>query len=380
MNVYKKNNSPYWHFAPTLTIGTGRRQHVINSNLTDKRAATDVMRKTVLLAESVEAQVPLTPELRRWLDNMNPKLRKRLTSLGLIGEADAAAANGVGQHVEEYLADCLGRGDGNDFVKIKRSQLNAMLNHTGAKRFADLSVDAVAKYLSSLKTTGKSNRTRNQHRATTIAWLNWCVARGRLDHHRLDTIPRLNEDLDRKRNRRAATEAEIERLLEVMPPHRQLVFLAAVFTGLRRGELNQIERRDIDLTRRTLTVRAEVGKTKKPAMIPLHAILVESLHERIVRMRATDLVFKPVPMMKTFRRDLERAGIEYKDENGRQLDFHALRSTFATRLLRSGIHPAVARRYTRHASVKTLEKHYDMLGLDDAMRDIDKLPGIGEGC
>lgn len=347
--------------------------------MTDKRAATEVMRKTVLLAESIEAQVPLTPELRRWLEHMKPKLRKRLTTLGLIGDSDAAAATGVTQHVEDYLADCLSRGDGEAYVKVKQSQLTAMLGGVGAKRLADLTVDTVSNYLAGLRSQGKSPRTRNQHRATVIAWLNWCVSRARLDHHRLDTIPRLNEDLDRKRKRRAATDEEIEKLLDAMPPHRRLVLLAAVFTGLRRGELNQIERRDLNLDQRMLTVRAEVGKTKKPSVIPLHSELCQALRDSVGAMRPTERVFKPVPMMKTFRRDLERAGIDFKDENGRQLDFHALRGTFATRLLRSGIHPSVARRYTRHASVKTLEKHYDMLGLDDAMRDIDKLPGIGDG-
>ena len=74
--------------------------------------------------------------------------------------------------------------------------------------------------------------------------------------------------------------------------------------------------------------------------------------------------------------DLAKAGIAYPDENGRQLDFHALRGTFATRLLRQGVPPSVARRLTRHASVKTLEKHYDKLGLADAVAAMKKLPGV----
>ena len=102
--------------------------------------------------------------------------------------------------------------------------------------------------------------------------------------------------------------------------------------------------------------------------------------ERRASVEPTDRVSEPVPIVKTIRRDLERAGIDYKDENGRQLAFHALRPTFATRLLRSGIHPSVAIRFTRHGSVKTLEKHYDKLGLEDAKAVIDKLPGIGENA
>jgi len=46
-------------------------------------------------------------------------------------------------------------------------------------------------------------------------------------------------------------------------------------------------------------------------------------------------------------------------------------------LLRTGVPPAIARRLTRHASVQTLEKHYDKLGLNDAQNVINQLPSIG---
>lgn len=217
MDVYKKTNSPYWYFAPTLSVGGARRQHPISTYLKDQRAAREVMRKTVLLAESVEAQVPLMPELRRWLEAMNPKLRKKLVALGLVDDRDAAAADSIEQHIEDYLADCLANGHGNDFVKIKRSQLKSLLKHAAAKRLSDLTPDAVSRFLASLIEAGKSHRTRNQHRASAVSWLNWCVDRGRLDGHRVNRIGRLNEKIDRRRHRRAATDDEIERLLESCP-------------------------------------------------------------------------------------------------------------------------------------------------------------------
>ncbi len=80
--------------------------------------------------------------------------------------------------------------------------------------------------------------------------------------------------------------------------------------------------------------------------------------------------------MKTFRGDLKRAGIKYTDAQGSQLDFHALRVTFATRLLREGVPPSIARRLTRHKSVKTLERYYDKLGLEDAKGAMKQLPGV----
>ena len=80
--------------------------------------------------------------------------------------------------------------------------------------------------------------------------------------------------------------------------------------------------------------------------------------------------------METHRRDLEKAGIAYRDADGRYLDFHAIRSTFAPRLSRQGVRPSRAIRLTRHACIRTLENHYDKLGLDDARAGLDQLPGF----
>lgn len=282
----------------------------------------------------------------------------------------------VADHVEDYLAACRFEGMGLAFERIKRSQLRRLVEHAGARRLAHLTPDGLSAYLQTLKEQGRSNRTINQHRATAVAFANWCVKERRLELHALDRVPRLNEEVGRKRVRRAATEDELRRFLDAAPPERRFRYAAALHTGLRRGELKAIERRDIDLDAGTLTVRAEVSKSGRSHVLPLHQELLKELANRIAGLRPNDRVFIPVPTIRTFKRDLERAGIPFRDENGRQLDFHALRATFATRLLRQGVPSAVARQLTRHASVRTLEKHYDRIGLADAVEAMRKLPGV----
>ncbi|MBP5233388.1 MAG: site-specific integrase [Planctomycetes bacterium] len=49
--------------------------------------------------------------------------------------------------------------------------------------------------------------------------------------------------------------------------------------------------------------------------------------------------------------DLQAAGIAVTDANGKVLDFHALRHTFATRHARSGAKPQVLQRLMRHSSI-----------------------------
>ncbi len=377
MNLYKKSGSRYWHFAIVTGTGSDRGQKVVNTQATDQRVAHEILHRTQLLVESIEGGMGLSPTLRNWLTTMHPKLRKRLERLGLIEAADAASVQTIAKHIDDYLAACRFQGMGEAYGRIKKSQLAAFVDHGKARSLADLTADRVSAFLGSLKDRGLSNRTLNQHRSTLIAFANWCIKQGRNDRHNLGTqVPRLNEEVGKRRSRRAATKEEITGLLDAASDHRRFVYLAALLTGLRRGELGQIQWRDIDLTQRTMTVRAEVAKTSKPSIQPLHADMLKLLVARAAGRQPDDLVFAPVPRIETFKRDLKRAGISFKDENDRQLDFHALRATFATMLLREAVPVSIARQLTRHASAKTLEKHYDRLGLADAAEAIKRLPGL----
>lgn len=81
-------------------------------------------------------------------------------------------------------------------------------------------------------------------------------------------------------------------------------------------------------------------------------------------------VFKGhVPTMETLRRDLSRAGIVYKDEQGRRADFHSLRVTFSTNLVLAKVHPVVAKELMRHGDIRQTMKCY---------MDVSQLP-VAEG-
>ena len=71
---------------------------------------------------------------------------------------------------------------------------------------------------------------------------------------------------------------EIQRLLAVAWP-RKAIYLTAVFTGLRRGELAALEWGDVHLNNPNpfLNVRASTTKNHRQAVIPLHRDVVTEL-------------------------------------------------------------------------------------------------------
>jgi len=314
----------------------------------------------------------------------------------------------VGEHVVAYLAWCEAGGQDAQHRATKRLHLERCAKFLRASRLSDITPDGVSRFLRALRIetaragasaqqaggsakkarTSKpaSARTVNAHRQDLVAFTAWCVKTGRLRDNPLSVVPRANERTDRRRERRAFTAEELGSLLAMVRKQdqektrgrprasRYLVYLSAVLTGLRRGELQRLEWRDLDLEAATLRVRADISKAGREDILPLHPRLAAELRSarpECVLPRAR--VFWTMPSARTFKLDLKRAGIDREDEEGRVVDFHSLRGTLATELARIGTAPQIAMRILRHAKVDTTLKHYTHLRVEDAARALARI-------
>lgn len=218
----------------------------------------------------------------------------------------------------------------------------------------------------------------NHLREVLNAFLNWCVKTSRLVATPMAVVPKLAQDLDRRRERRALTVAELRELLLVAEKHgRKLWYLMALWGGLRRSELLRVTWGDVDLERGVLVVRW--GKARRVDEVPLHPELLAALRKvkrSLSVVSNSDRIFPKEVTNLTRRRDFERAGIEHQDQFGKHADLHALRSTLATMLARNGVAPQVGRGILRHADYATTLKHYTKLELLDAKGAVDRLPSI----
>ena len=76
------------------------------------------------------------------------------------------------------------------------------------------------------------------------------------------------------------------------------------------------------------------------------------------------------------REDLEAAGIAYRDDSGRVLDFHAFRHTYVTMLARSGAPVKVVQTLARHSDPKLTLNTYTHLTVFDTAAALDALPNL----
>jgi len=180
--------------------------------------------------------------------------------------------------------------------------------------------------------------------------------------------------------RRALSADEVQRLLIKSPPHRALVYLALIYTGLRRAELNGLKWDDFDftVTPTRLRVPSSLSKNRKESTLFLRPELTEA----ILAVKPPDTcadawVFRGmIPRVPTFKSDLKSAGIPFEDARGRRVDLHALRKTYGTMLAAAGVSPRVAMELMRHSDMKLTMGVYTDVAQLPIIQESARLPSL----
>lgn len=185
----------------------------------------------------------------------------------------------------------------------------------------------------------------------------------------------------------------LEKVAEYSPQHFTL-FLAAIHTGLRSGELAGLQWADIDFRGKFLTVRRQakngkVGRTKTSQIrrVDLSDLLVaELVKHRDIQGRnwrsqdkePSEWVFANQagnpPDMKNIK---ERHFLKCLDKAElRRIRFHDLRHTFASLHLQRGESPAWVQKQMGHSSIRVTVDVYGHLIPDKDRAAANKMPGI----
>ena len=78
------------------------------------------------------------------------------------------------------------------------------------------------------------------------------------------------------------------------------------------------------------------------------------------------------------RKEREKASfLKYRDSAGRVADFHALRHTYISRLVRAGVAPAVAKSLARHSTIMLTMDHYTHVSIEEEQSALARLPELG---
>jgi integrase len=302
-------------------------------------------------------------------------------------------------------------------------------------RLADLDQGAFERWLAARTAEGMSARNRNAHREALVSFANWCVRTKppRLAVNPFRGVARANQKADPRRQRRAMAEAELVNLLAVarerplldaqtvrggprkgeryanlrpevrerlalIGRERALMYKTLVLTGLRKGALASLTAAHLRLDDALphLTLDAADEKNREGNAVPLRDDLAADLRnwlaDKLRRLQEdarqagapiparlppdTPLFDVPVQLCKILDRDLRMAGIAKRDDRGRTLDVHALRTTFGTLLSKGGVAPRTAQAAMRHGDIDLTMNVYTDPRLLDVGGALGVLPDL----
>jgi len=227
------------------------------------------------------------------------------------------------------------------------------------------------------KATAKDyRRYRHSRKSLTEATINrdlqclrhilfWSVDEGILPQNPLSRMPMERE---RKKRRPILSLDEEGALLTALALHMRPIVVAALDTGMRRGELMQQKWEDVDFGRKLLSVTHSKTPEGEAREIPL----TQRVFDLLWGMREDHgLLFtykgKAIQRPKTaWKTALIRSGI-------RVLRFHDLRHTFNTRLLEAGVMQEVRKALMGHSSGEDVHATYTHVELPMKREAIQKL-------
>ena len=284
----------------------------------------------------------------------------------------------IGEHFDAYRDSLKRAGRAPKYYEPVRTRLGRTADLCGWHTLQQITPNGMESSLTELANQGLSPKTINEYLATAKSFAKWCVRTRRLGGNPLEGVQRI--DYQKGNDKAALTHEQAETLLAAAGKNR-LLYLVALRTGLRRGELELLQWGDIhfDVERPHIVLRAATTKARRADVVPLRAeVSVELKAARPTGAKPTDRVFPAIPRnSRGFLPDLDKAGIPRQDDWGKKYCFHSLRVTFGTWLAQAGVAPRVHMELMRHTDMKLTMQFYTDPRLLDTTRAVSELPSLG---
>lgn len=342
----------------------------------------------------VERRVPLAADkmaAQAMLNELVKKVERR--AAGVVDRYDEHRKRPIDEHLVDFERYLKAKGVSDEQVKLVVYRARRVVKHCKAKLIGELSASRVQTCLADLRGQGLSIQTSNHYLRAIKQFSRWLVKDRRAGDDPLAFISMLNVSTDRRHDRRPLSVADLTALLKAAQtgpvvlkmngPDRAMLYAVAAYTGLRASELASLtpESFAFDGEPPTVTVRAAYSKHRREDVLPLHPSLVALVRPWLAAKPRSKPIWpgnwaKAKYAGKMLQYDLAAAGIPYVDENGLYADFHALRHTFITNMVKSGVHPKTAQSLARHSTIELTMNVYTSLSVHDQASALASLPAV----
>ena len=378
MRIYKRPNAKKYSIDFSDHIGIAHRL----AGYTDKSATHELARNLKRLIQCREHRERPDQQVMLVMKTWPQRIRKALLKWDIIDAHRDAETKTLSTHLADFEQALLAKGSTAKHARQVKGRAERLADGCKFVRWSDIQPSRVQNWLheqrqditdakGKLVKRGISAQTSNFYLQNFKQFCTWMVRDGRAAENPVQHLQGVNVRTDRRHDRRALTVDELRKLLQaalsgperygMTGAERMLCYRLTLETGLRAGEIRSLTRASFDLASDgpTVTIEAAYSKRRRRDQQPLRpdtaAMLAQHLQHKAPAAKAFNL---PEDAAEMLRKDLQAAGIAYRDDTGRVADFHALRHTFITNLASSGVSPKVAQSLARHSTITLTMDRY----------------------
>ncbi|NQT03278.1 MAG: tyrosine-type recombinase/integrase [Planctomycetes bacterium] len=320
------------------------------------KAATEALGQQIqkLISYKVAGLSP-DPQMTRWLEQIPSKFQKRFIEVGLLDASRAEASKPLSEHISDFVATIQSRS-AEKHAKQTKSYLMKIIQGCGFNFWSEVRASDIENYLGKLREKGLSIKTANYYIGTFRRFSLWMVR-----EKRATEVPSIHTKRAPKYNARAFEQDEFQKLLEAAKRgptlyglsgyQRYLLYVLAVESGLRRGELKAITPASFDFKNNTVFVKGQNTKNSDDATQTISVGTAKLFKEHIANKMPNVILFElGLHTADMIRADCKAGSIEVENNRGK-LNFHSLRHTCGTFLADKGVHPKTIQTIMRHKDI-----------------------------
>jgi integrase len=362
----------------------------------EKRVTEDLLRFVERLVDLRASGASLDKEARDRVAKLAPRLLRQLIKYDILDSSHTQKLKALNEHLADYVRSLRDKQRNEIYVRNVESRTRSLLELCGCRSLPLPSPACVQSAMAHLRDEdGLSPQTVNHYLTGFKQFAKWLHVEGRMPAVSYAAVAKHHVDSDLRHPRRALTEKECRSLLQATANgpvrhkmsgvERAALYLIAITTGLRASELTRLQVGDVREGEHGtyLRVKADKGKNKQEVRQPLPGDAGEAA-KALAKGRAESELLFSMPSSdhtaKMVKADLEFAGIPYKDADGKHADFHALRHTFITRLVRTGADAKVVQKLARHSTPMLTLGRYSHAHEDDMRNAVAGAPSLTIAC
>jgi integrase len=319
----------------SYTDSLGKRRELMR-RATDRQHARQLKKDLVKQLDSADAEQKLAAEKTSFREVAERYKEQKLIPAQYVGDRKVA---------------------GRRSLESPLRWIQLLIDHFGNARLRFITHSAIDAYRLQRLQAGLSIASTNRELELLRSVLNYAKREGLIDKTPFELGSPLIHKADETRRTRVMTPDEETKLLAACVgrrAHLRPIIIAAVDTGMRRGELFTLTWADVNLSSRTISIRAFHTKTAQGRVTPIS----ERLFYELTRLyadspdREAGLVFGVTDSVKkAWKSACNAAEVE-------GLRMHDLRATFITRMIEAGMPAEEVSKISGHSQIQTLYSHY----------------------